>query len=48
MINATDLLMALCYLGLVYVSFCDELCIFVEVEYLSMWELQALTLFSRK
>ncbi len=48
MINATDFLMALCCLGLVYMNFCGELCIYVEVEYLSMWELQALTLFSRK
>jgi hypothetical protein len=36
MINATNLLMALRCLGLVYMSFCGELCIYVEVEYLSM------------
>jgi hypothetical protein len=38
-IHVVDLFVALCCLGSVDPSFCDELCVYGDVKYLSIWEL---------
>lgn len=43
-----DLFVALCCSSSIYMNFCGELCIYREVEYISMWELWRCILFFGK